>query len=157
MTLTLPHHGAAQVGRIDTLPALDQLAVLCLRGLGRGSALRDFLAARFGAAAAASILARCDDLAQFLAREARRSLKRHAPGCTGLGADEALFAHLCRLADLGERDEILMFSMVLCRADLAPCLVPLAEMFVLSLKQALASSMPAGCPFGGAHHGQRLH
>lgn len=150
MPLTATRHGATTIGQLDTLPAMDQLAVLCLRGLGKGAELNQFLAMRFGSEAAASVLARCDDLAQFLARHARRPLKRHAPGCPGLGADEAVFAHLCRLADMGERDELLMFAMLLCRADLAPCLAPLAEMFVLSLKQALASgSAPMGCPHGG--------
>lgn len=145
--------GAASIGQIDDLPPLEQLAVLCLRGLGRGPDLRFFLTRRFGAAQGAKVLARCDELAQFLARFARRPLMRHAPDCTCLGADEAVFAHLCALAADGDRDELLMFAMTMCRADLAPCLMPLAEIFVLSLQQAIAATRPAGCPVSAS----RLH
>lgn len=139
-------HGAASIGHIDHLPALEQFAVLCLRGLGRGPELRLFLTRKFGVDMGNAVMERCDDLAQFLTRHARRPLMRHAPDCSCLGADEAVFAHLCRLADTGDTEELRMFAMTLCRADLAPCLMPPAEFFILTLKQAIARTQPKGCP-----------
>lgn len=139
-------NGAAPIGHIDHLPPLEQFAVLCLRGLGRGPELPQFLTRKFGPDMADRLMARCDDLAQFLTRHAHRPLMRHSPGCPSLGADEAVFAHLCRLADTGDTEELRIFAMTLCRADLAPCLMPLAEIFILTLKQAIARTQPKGCP-----------
>lgn len=156
-TQTRPPAGAAAVGTLEDLPPLGQLAVLCLRGLGRREAdLHGRLAVRFGDDLAAATIARCDDLLQFLARHARRPLIRHAPDCGCLGADEAAFAHLCALADRGERDELLMFAMLMARADMAPCLVPLAEGFVLTLKRGFATGYRqfGGCP---VHSSTTLH
>lgn len=156
-TQTLSHPGASPVGQLAQLSPMEQLAVLCLRGLGRRDAeLQDRLAAHFGPSIAASAVARCDDLLQFLARHARRPLMRHAPDCPCLGADEAAFAHLCRLAERGERDELLMYAMLICRADMAPCLVPLAEAFVLTLRRgrAVGYREMSGCP---VHASTKLH
>lgn len=148
--------GAASVGKLTDLRPMGQVAVLCLRGLGRRDAdLKARLEAAFGPALARSIIARCDDLLQFFARHARRPLQRHSPDCPCLGGDEAAFAHLVMLADLGDRDELTMFAMMMARADMAPCLVPLAEAFVLTLRRGMATATrPTGCP---VHPNRKLH
>lgn len=154
MTESLTSPGAAPVGHLQDLSATGQLAVLCLRGLGRReSELSKGLSAHFPSSTVAALIARCDDLMQFLARYARRPFMRHQPDCPCLGADEAAFAHLIELTETGEREDVLMFAMMMTRPDMAPCLLPLAEAFTLTLHRALAQSRRTmGCPYHQSTH-----
>lgn len=132
-----PAAAAAHVARMSDLDPVPATAVLCLRGLGCDSFdLTETLSRRFGKANADHLIARCDDVASFMARYGRRPLVRHTPTCPGLGADEAVFAQIITLALTADREDVMMMAMLICRADLAPCVVPLIEAFALTIQRA---------------------
>lgn len=145
--------GGEKVGQIAQLDPLGRASVACLRRWSLpGQSLQDHLARSFDPINAHKVADRFDQLAQFLNRYGRRPFMRHGPDCDCLGADEALFAHLCRLAVEGEREDTLMFAMLMCRADMAPCLVTLVEAFALSLTRGALQGKTAPDPTHTYNH-----
>lgn len=141
---------------LRSLPPIEQLAVLCLRGLGRREAdLHARLSASIGPEATASVIARCDDLLSFLIRHAPLPLHRNPPDAGTLTQDELHFARLISLAERDAQDELFVMAMALTGANMAPCLPPLATAFALTLTRARAIiSRPRGCP---VHHSPAIN
>lgn len=67
---------------------------------------------------------------------ARRPLMRHHANCNCLGADEACFAHLIAASAEGDREDAMMFAMLMARPGVAPVLVSLAEQFGTTVRRA---------------------
>ncbi|NRB36812.1 MAG: hypothetical protein HRU31_19255, partial [Rhodobacteraceae bacterium] len=76
-----------------------------------------------------------ETLCQVITDHARRPVMRHEVTCACLGADEAIFAHFIAASGAGEREEAMMFAMLLVRADFAPLMLAEAEALALALKQ----------------------
>lgn len=114
--------GAETVGLLAGADPLSQRAVVALRRWCDG-----------GGAPSAGFARLC---ALWVAA-ARRPLMRHGAGCPCLGADEAAFAAIVRLAAEGEREEALMTAMVVLRADCVLEAVALAQQAGLMLRRAL--------------------
>jgi hypothetical protein len=68
---------------------------------------------------------------------AQRPLMRHGADCPCLGADEAAFAAIVRLATEGEREAALVIAMAVLRADCALPAVVLAQQAGLMLRRAM--------------------
>ena len=136
--MTAPRHpGAAPVARFADLTPLERRTVRCLRlwcsgPEGRGVARRE-LAPRHGEAAADRLVADMDALLLAMASGARRPLLGHAPDCPCAGGDECVFARFVALAAEGAREEAVLIATLIVRADLALCLVGLAEAVGLGL------------------------
>lgn len=131
--------GQITIGRLSDLSEVGQLAVLALRGLDHapGAIPRDLVAA-IGPLSANKAMARCDDLAQLISQYSTRPLVRNDLHKQQTSGDEAVFAEICTLALSGQREDMLILAMTLCRADVAPCVLPLAEALALTLAQGLA-------------------
>lgn len=129
--------GAAPVGHLSDLGAIEAAAVLYLRLWCDGSdaqaqVRRDFdiaLGAPQGQAAAIAFQGLCD----LCTRHARRPLMRHKLTCTCLGADESCFATFIAAAAEGAREDALMMACLIVRPDVAPLLADLAARFGMAL------------------------
>lgn len=129
--------GGAPVGFLSELPSLEAASVCFLRLWCESAAtqkqavqdLNSLLGAGHGAVAVDALRSICD----LLSRHARRKMMRHQMGCSCLGADEACFANLVAEASFGQREDAMMFAMLIVRADFAPSLVGAAEQFGLAL------------------------
>jgi len=130
--------GGAPVGFLSELPQVEAVSVCFLR-LWNDSAetrhqadvdLHDLLGPRHGPVAVDSLRQMCDLFSRF----ARRPVMRHQSGCSCLGADEACFANLVSEAATGQREDALLFAMLMVRVDFAPALVGLAQQFGLALQ-----------------------
>lgn len=137
---------------LSDLGPIGQLAILCLRGIGqRETALRDRLARQLGHDQARTIIARADDILAFLSQRAPVPIHRAAPDIPGLTRHETLFAELVEAALDNHHDNLFAAAMALCGANMAPCLIPLATAFALTLARARATLARAdqsarGCP-----------
>ncbi|QQA43800.1 hypothetical protein [Pelagovum pacificum] len=131
--------GGAPVGFMDELSGIEAGAVVCLRRWFDGPEARAGVRADFarmlgtghGSAAASAL----EDICTLCARFGRRPLMRHHATCRCLGADEACFANFIALAADGDREDAMLVATLLVRADIAPCLVTLAESLGLALRR----------------------
>jgi hypothetical protein len=114
--------GAEAVGLLAAADPLSQRAVIALRRWCDD-----------GAAPSESFARLC----ALCIGAARRPLMRHGADCPCLGADEAAFAAIVRLAAEGEREEALMAAMAVLRADCALPAVVLAQQAGLMLRRAM--------------------
>lgn len=152
--------GGAPVGFISELPQVDAASVCFLRLWCESAETRhqadedlyDLLGPRHGPVAVDSLRQMCEVFSQF----ARRPVMRHHSGCSCLGADEACFANLVSEAATGQREDALMFAMLMVRADFAPVLVGLAEQFGLAL-QVLTRSVRSAEPAQKVPAGSTVH
>lgn len=122
--------GGAAVGRLDDLPPLERMVVLCLRLWSAGADLRGGQTACEG----------LDELIGTVVRHARRPLLCHAPDCPCAGADEAVLARFVALAAEGAREDAVLIATLLVRADLALGLAALAEQVGLGLTRGAVVS-----------------
>jgi hypothetical protein len=144
------NRGGAAVGFLADLPPLEKRTVTCLRmwcatAVTRAQVDADFHRA-FGkseAAVAGRVLA---DLCELTVRYGRRPLMLHHAGCKCLGADESAFAHLVGAAASGEREDAMMFAMLLVRPDLAPGVSGLAQQAGLMIRRMLAREAACQLP-----------
>lgn len=144
--------GAAPVGALDALPPAEAFAVRWLRLWCDGTEgwaamdreMTDLVGPQHARALGESFDLTCRMMLEFR----RRPLVRHAAACPCLGADEAAFAHFLTLAALGEREEAMLVSVLLVRADRAPLLVDAAARLGLALHRAalIAGGRPTGRP-----------
>ncbi|NDV01641.1 hypothetical protein [Pseudoroseicyclus tamaricis] len=116
----MPHpaptpRGAAPVGQLAELGALESGAVLALRLWCEG--------AREEIGLAGPGLEALTGAMRLLLDHGRRRLMRHGTTCSCLGGDEACFAQLVALAATGEEEEALMLAMLMVRGDMAPALI----------------------------------
>lgn len=129
--------GGAPVGFLSELPRAEAAAVCFLRlwcespNTQRQAVedLNDLLGPKHGPVAIDSLGQMCDLFSRF----ARRPVMRHQSGCSCLGADEACFANMVAEAARGQREDAMLFAMLIVRADFAPALAGLAEQFGLAL------------------------
>ncbi|WGI21642.1 hypothetical protein [Amylibacter sp. IMCC11727] len=151
--------GGAPVGFLRELPETEAAAVCFLRlwcesdDTQRQAVrdLNDLLGAAHGSVAVESLRQICDLFRKF----ARRPVMRHHSGCSCLGADEACFANLIAEAAIGNREDAMLFSMLLVRADFAPVLAGLAEQFGVALSllnKQTAPPLTAVRPQGATVH-----
>lgn len=122
------HRGAAAVGHLADLPALEASAVHCLRLWSDAAEGRAALSEERSTELLRQICGLC-------ASYGRRPLMRHGLGCACLGADEACFAHMVAAAATGAREDALMLAALIVRPDLAPALVALSEQLGLALNR----------------------
>ncbi|WP_163849706.1 hypothetical protein [Pseudooceanicola aestuarii] len=168
---TTPHRGGAPVGYLRELGPVEAGAVLYLRlwcdGLNGAAAQAGADGSRAapapsgpatpGARMQADFHASLDpesariatssfeELCRMCLAYGRRPLWRHHVDCACVGADESCFANFVAYATDGAREDAMLMASLLVRADMAPCLVSLAESFGLALRRmSLATEMPDG-------------
>ncbi|MEO1470489.1 MAG: hypothetical protein AAFV86_15685 [Pseudomonadota bacterium] len=129
--------GAAPVGRLEDLGAVEATAVLYLRLWcsgpdAQGIVWNDF-AATFGGREGRVRLHGFECLVTMLVEQARRPLMRHDPGCRCLGADESAFATLIGSALDGDRAEAAAMAALLVRATAAPAIAEQARLAGLAV------------------------
>ncbi len=147
MSETRSHRGAAPVGYVAELDAVEAGAVFYLRlwcdGPDSQNRVWSDFARTLGSGAGREALKSFETLCDLCARHGRRPLMRHDVACKCLGADEACFAHFVGYASEGARDDALMLAATIVRADMAPVLVGLAQEFGLALKRMSLMSRAA--------------
>ena len=147
MTFHSRHRGAAPVGYVSDLDAVEAGAVLYFRlwndgAEGQSRAATDFahaLGARHGAGALNAL----EQICGLCTRHGRRPLLRHDVTCQCLGADEACLAHMVGSATTGEREDAMLIATLMVRADMAPGLAGLAETLGLALHRMSLTTAPA--------------
>lgn len=144
-----PRHrrGAAPVGRLDELDPVEAGAVLYLRLWCEGAPARARIERDFsdllGPVHGPEALNSLDRLCELCARHGRRPLMRHHVTCACLGGDESCFANFIATAAEGAREDAMWIATAMIRADMAPCLVGLAETLGLALKRMACRASPA--------------
>ncbi|MFT6676100.1 MAG: hypothetical protein ACJAVM_002302 [Sulfitobacter sp.] len=138
MTDLSTRRGAAPVGFITELPAIEAASVLYLRLWSDGpdqqsEVMKDFQAA-LGLKKGVKAVATLEQLFSLCARFGRRPLMRHSVDCKCLGADESCFANFIAAAVDGDREDALLMATLLVRPDVAPQIAALASEFGLALK-----------------------
>jgi hypothetical protein len=149
----MERHGIVPVARIDDLSTLEATLICCLRLFYEGDGARDALersvAEHLGPDRGAAFFARFADLCETLRRHARRPLRRRHAGCGAAGADESAFAAMISAAATGEREDAMLIAVCIVRADVAPCVVALAEQVGLGLGPLVTAVV--------ARNARRLH
>lgn len=139
MSAMQPPRGAAPVGYLSELCAVEAGVVRCLRSWSATRRdkddMRRDLVSRLGQDRAEEALRLLDQICTLLARYGRRSLMRHQPGCKCLGGDESCFANFVMSASEGDTEDALLMATLLVRADVAPMAVSMASEFGLILKR----------------------
>lgn len=106
--------GAAPVGYLEELPAVELAAILYMRSWCEGGAAKDQISRDFrlmlGVDAAESALADFEALMRTALRGARRPLMRHGIVCRCFGGDESAFANMIAAAAAQDRDEAMLFA-----------------------------------------------
>lgn len=136
--------GGAPVGMMAELPVLEKGAILLLRlwcdgEAGQHQVAHDFTLA-FGPDRARTEVEQLSDLLHLILSGGRRPLMRHGRDCQCFGGDESAFANLVAAAVVGEREDAMVFALVLMSPDHAFAAVELAGRFgqtVLGLAHAL--------------------
>jgi len=139
MTCATPPRGAAPVGFIDDLNAVEAGAVLFLRlwsdGPGAQARVRrDFITA-LGAEHGQRPFDAFQALFEICARHGRRPLMRHDVACRCLGADESCFATVLGYASEGASEDAMLLAASLVRPDMAGALAGLAQEVGLALRR----------------------
>lgn len=131
--------GGAPVGYVSELTAVEAAAVLYLRLWNEGpksqAQMWNDLARVLGPDQGRQILQAFEQLCTLCAGHGRRPLMRHSLRCKCLGADESCFANFVGVASDGDLEDAMLIATMIVRADVAPCLVGLAETFGLALKR----------------------
>lgn len=130
--------GAAAVGMLIDLPALEQGAVLMLRHWCDGEAGRISVAEDFslslGPSRGAEAVNALAHLVTLFARHGRRPLMRHGVTCSCLGGDESAFAQMVASAAQGDREDAMAFALTMMPADTAYEAVQMAEPLGLAIQ-----------------------
>ena len=147
----MTNRGASAVGHLADLDAVEAAAVICLRiwcdGPDARARMRRDLAGALGACEGQGpALEAFEQLCALCARYGRRPLMRHGLHCTCLGADEACFANIVGAAAGGDREDAMLIASLIVRADMAPSLAGLAEVFGLALKRMSLKEAPNEAP-----------
>ncbi len=111
----------------DDLDPLQQNAVLLLRLCSYDAqSYCDFaqlLTRQVGKERAESILTSFTSISALMVEFGRKQIKRHAPGCTCVGADECTFASILTHATYGDFNEALLIASTIIDVNNAPKLV----------------------------------
>lgn len=112
-----PERGAAAVGTLNELPAVELAAIVYLRAWCAGGADRRKIDRDFrlvmGDDAGMTAAEDFDTLIGALLRHARRPFMRHGLGCKCFGGDESAFANMMAAAAGRNRDDALLFAGIL--------------------------------------------
>jgi hypothetical protein len=139
LTNTLTPRGAAAVGLVADLQAVEAGAVMYFRLWHDGPSAREIMSSDFVATMGPDIgrrtLASFQAICSLCATHGRRTLVHHHLNCRCVGADEACFANFIGAAAEGAHEDALLIATMLVRADLAPSLTYHAEAFGLALKR----------------------
>ena len=139
MNAPLEHRGAATVGLLQDFDAVTAAAVIYLRmwcdSTETQAGVMHDLTGALGIGRGRKAVEAFGDLCGICMRYGRRPLCRHALHCKCVGADEASFGHFVATAAEGDRDDAMLFAILLVRPDVAPVLTSLAAEFGLALKQ----------------------
>ena len=153
MNAAWSQRGAAPVGFLADLGAVEAAAVRCLRswsdGAGAWDSLIGDLARGLGPDGSARATKALETLCDLAMRHGRRPLMRRAAPCGQVGADEACFAHFVAAASEGAREDALMIALAMLRPDIAMQAVALAEEAGLALRLMTLRS-------AAEHRGQRV-
>ena len=126
-----PQRGAAPVGQLHELPAVDLAAIIYLRAWCDGESARQIIAEDFrlvmGDTAGEAAAGDFDALMSSFLRNARRPVMRHGMGCKCFGGDESVFASLIASAAARDRDDPPLFASTLINASAVYGIVYLAE------------------------------
>lgn len=139
MNAPLHPRGAAPVGRLSDLPALEARTVLYLRLWAEGNEAQAMvwseLCGTLGPDQARPGLRAFEALCDHVARHARRPMMRHGVDCACVGADEACLANFIATAAEGDREDAILIAMMMVRADIALGLVSLAQAAGLAFRR----------------------
>lgn len=139
MTPSTNNRGSAPVGYLGELDPVEAAAVRYLRLWSDGPTSQSDVWAEFQMALGDSqgrmALKSFENLCALCSRYGRRPMMRHQVNCRLLGADESCFANLVALAANGEREDAMLISTLLVRADFAPCIAALAAEVGLALRR----------------------
>jgi len=137
MTVALRNRGAAPVGVLAEMPPVERAAVRCLRewqaGDGARACIQRDLARAFGADGGAEKAQALDDLMELVCAGARRPLMCRTRDCGRCGGDECAFAQMVAAAAGGDREEALLFALLLMTPNAAFEAVRCAEDLGLAL------------------------
>ena len=139
MTDAVQKRGAAPVGHLETLDAIEAASVIYLRLWSDGpdaqaSVVQDFTQT-LGIKAGCKAVEAFQDLCAICTQYARRPMMRHGVSCQCVGADECCFATFVATATDGDREDAMLIATLLVRPDVAPIAASLAAQFGLSLKR----------------------
>jgi hypothetical protein len=142
--------GAAAVGRLTDMPALEAAVILYLRMWFHGGDSRDRVRQDFadvlGEGQACSTMRGLDQFCALLQQHGRRPFVHHGLKCACLGADESCLAQVISSAACGETEDAMLMASLMVRADMAPCLTALATDFGLSVRR-LIGRQPRSTPW----------
>lgn len=145
MTQATPHRGAAAVGVLSELPAIEATAVRHLRQWFDSPetrlAMRDDIYNLLGPEMTEIALETFGQLCMLCVQHGRRPLIRHGMQCACLGADENCFANMIAAAAEGQVDDTMLFASLIVRPSMARELLPLASEFGFLLRQ-MTTIMP---------------
>lgn len=132
----LPQRGAAPVGHLCELPALEKTAVFYFRAWCAGEPDRGVIAMDLrlvmGEIAGDEAADDLNALMTALTRHARRPIMHHALDCGCLGGDESAFANMIAAAAVQDVDDALLFAAALTRGHAAYPVVQLAQRLALA-------------------------
>lgn len=139
MTARQENRGGAPVGYLYELAPVEAMAVLFLRLWSEGPHSKSHIWTEFQSALGTdngrAALKSFENLCTMCSRYGRRPMMRHHSTCKMIGADESCFANLVALAADGEREDAMLISTLLVRADIAPGIAALAAEEGLALKR----------------------
>lgn len=115
--------GAAPLVRLAELPSLERRVVICARlwragPAGRAELERDLIA-RHGPAVGRAAAGRLGEVLDIVETHSRRHIGIGPVGSEGAVGDECVLARLVALAAEGAREEAILISALLIRADMA--------------------------------------
>lgn len=156
MTETQAKRGAAAVGLVTELDAVEAASVLYLRlwsdGPDAQEQVRCDFTATLGSDQGSRAVHAFQELCDMCTLHGRRPLMRHAVQCKCLGADESCFANFIATAAEGEREDALLMATLLVRVDVAPVIAALAMDVGLALKRMRLRAPQATKRGAGAEH-----
>ncbi len=124
MTDRQANRGGAPVGYLYELAHVEAKAVQFLRLWSEGPEAQSLIWTEFQTALGADngriAQQSFENLCTLCGRYGRRPMMRHHSSCKMIGADESCFANLVALAANGEREDAMLISTLLVRADSAP-------------------------------------
>ncbi|WOI56639.1 hypothetical protein [Palleronia sp. LCG004] len=150
--------GAAPVGQLSELPALERVAIgldraWCDGGEGRALIARE-IARVLPPAEVFAAVEEFDDLMRTMIAGQRRRIMRHGLECPCFCGDEAAFAQMIAAAAMRDRDDAMLFAATLVSGPAAFRLVAIAEalgqVFLRLARSAGPAAPHAGC--GATRH-----
>lgn len=152
MTPTAQNRGGASVGVLMHMEPWEADLIVTLRlwcesPQGQATVWNEF-ATTLPKGQAVHEMRAFEDLVSIIAAYAHRPLVRHAVGCSCIGADEGVFAHLVRIASSGDLSEAAQIATLLVTAAQAEQVALLAAQ-VGCARQCMNSARVVGDPGPG--------